>query len=301
LRLNWRMEKAFWASETLVDQAFGSKVFRVSIDGIRDDEEGPQIDLAKNVLPNLGDRVILLTDNVVPASPQSDRMLVAIELQDSSMIVKAIEKEAAVDFAVTRIDDVSGVPVWEVTPGSESADADDDFFEDLLFEDPVEEEQPPLLDRWAVAVVPASEDLGASFLVCSSHIELLTQVVTRMRTGQGEAMMDEPIVRQLLETSRKLSPKDLAMQRLVLLNRTLRTKYELMRRGEWKDSDSILSSLFRRLLDETDGELEVERPDLNKWPVFESISKYLGVATSYVETTDQGWELNGFLMRSTDL
>ena len=40
----------FWASETLLNEAFGDEIFKDIIEGIRDDEDGPQIDIAKNVL-----------------------------------------------------------------------------------------------------------------------------------------------------------------------------------------------------------------------------------------------------------
>ncbi len=57
------MEDAFWASETLINEAFGDEIFRPMIDGIKEDEEGPQIDVEKDFFPNLDDQLILITDN----------------------------------------------------------------------------------------------------------------------------------------------------------------------------------------------------------------------------------------------
>ena len=91
-RLNPKFEEIFWASETLLNEAFGDDIFKDIIEGIRDDEDGPQIDIAKNVLPNLDNELILVTDNTLPSQLNSERMLIAIRVSDAEAIGKAISK-----------------------------------------------------------------------------------------------------------------------------------------------------------------------------------------------------------------
>ena len=67
----------------LLNEAFGDEIFKDIIEGIRDDEDGPQIDIAKNVLPNLDDQLILVTDNTLPSELNSERMLIAIRISDA--------------------------------------------------------------------------------------------------------------------------------------------------------------------------------------------------------------------------
>jgi len=110
-RLHIDIENAFWASGTLVDEALGDPVFDDMIAGIRDDKDGPQIDIEKDVLPNLDNEIILLTDNVLPAEVTSERMLVAIRVKDGAKIRDAIRKAMATTSAVSSTR--SGKSRWQ--------------------------------------------------------------------------------------------------------------------------------------------------------------------------------------------
>ena len=105
-RLNPKFEEIFWASETLLNEAFGDDIFKDIIEGIRDDEDGPQIDIAKNVLPNLDNELILVTDNTLPSQLNSERMLIAIRVSDAEAIGKAISKAMDAEPDATILDAV---------------------------------------------------------------------------------------------------------------------------------------------------------------------------------------------------
>ena len=162
-RLRLNINDSFWASETLINEAFGDDIFRDIIDGIRDDEDGPQIDLQKNVLPNLDDEVILITDNTMPAQINSERMLVAIRVRDANKIKTAIRKAMEVEPDASKMDVLPGVEIWRFQRGEGEDDFDKEIFGDLELGFPEEEEadeDPPLLDHWAIALVdkgPKSE------------------------------------------------------------------------------------------------------------------------------------------------
>lgn len=297
-RLNWKIEEAFWASETLVDSALDSEIFRPSIEGIRDDEDGPQIDLEKNVLPNLEDRILLLTYNTLPAGPDSDRLLLAIAVKDFDAISRAVAKAMEVEPDVFQIESVPGVEIWKVQRG-EDGELDDEFFEDFGFEDEdAIDDQKPLLNTWSLAVVPKGPAMESAYLIFASHVELLESVSRRMAEAEpGDSLIDSEEFKGMVTQLRKLGSNQQSIQRMVRFRYSLRTRYELLRRGELRESDSVLTTLLRRIIDDTEEEVgDLERPNQAKWPEFETIEKYFRNAVSFVETTDEGWTLNGFLM-----
>lgn len=293
-QMNWKMEDAFWALETLVDEAFNDKIFRPTIGGIRDDEEGPQIDIEANVLPNLGDHLLLLTDNTDPVTIDSERLLVAIEVRNEAPIRLAVQKAMEVEPDVSKIDTIPGVDIWKVQRG-ENGEAEDEIFDDFDFPEAAEEEEAPLLDTWAIAMVQKSKGSNKPYLIFASHAEYLVEVAGRIQSGAGDGLADQPDIKLLLETTQKQGANQVAIQRIVRLSKSLRTKYELQRRGELKENDSVLSSVVKRLFSPKEDQ-DIERPNAAKWPEFDQVKKFFQNASSYVETTEDGWALNAFLL-----
>ncbi|MGI9473867.1 MAG: membrane or secreted protein, partial [Rubripirellula sp.] len=187
-RLNLQFEEAFWASETLINEAFGDEIFRDIIEGIRDDEDGPQIDIAKNVLPNLDDQVILITDNTLPTNLNSERMLIAIRVSNADAIKQAINKAMKVEPDASIMDVLPGVEIWRVQRGEGDDDFDAELFKDLEigFGDEDAEEAPPLLDHWAIAMVDKGKGSDVPYLMFSNHPDFLVKVAKRILAG-GDA------------------------------------------------------------------------------------------------------------------
>ncbi|SMP51365.1 hypothetical protein SAMN06265222_103263 [Neorhodopirellula lusitana] len=294
-QVNWKLESAFWAIESLVDEAFNDQIFRPTIDGIREDEEGPQIDIAKNVLPNLGEHLVLLTDNTSPVTVDSERVLVAIEIRDEEAIRAAVEKAMEVEPDVTLVESVPGVDIWKVQRGDGDDGVDQEFFDDFQFEEAIDEEQTPLLNTWAIAVVGKGKGGNQPYLVFASHDTFLIEVANRIQAGATDGLASLPEIKSLLAKTQSVGADQVAIQRIVRLRESLRTKYELQRRGELKQNDSVLSTLIRRMMDKK-GEQEIERPNVEKWPAFDEVQEFLRNASSFVETTDGGWNLNSFIL-----
>ncbi|MEM6780076.1 MAG: membrane or secreted protein, partial [Planctomycetota bacterium] len=274
-----------------------SEIFRPSIDGIRDDEDGPQIDLEANVLPNLNDHVLILTDTTVPSSVESDRILLAIAIKDYQTIANAVRKAMEVEPDVFQIESVPGIEIWKVQRG-EGGELDEEFFQDFGFDDEVADEQEPLLNTWSIAAIPQGPAMTSAYLVFASHLELLEKVANRMADAAPTApLVDAEEFQTLIGHLSRLGVNEQSIQRIVRFRYSLRTKYELLRKGELRQSDSILSTLVRRAIDEAEFEEEFDRPNQSKWPEFAAVEKYFRNAVSFVETTDSGWTLNGFLLR----
>ena len=296
-RVNLRFEEAFWASETLLNEAFGDDIFQDIIEGIRDDEDGPQIDIAKNVLPNLDDQMILITDNTLPSELNSERMLIAIRLTDAKAIGKAIRKAMVVEPDASNMSEVPGVEIWRVQRGAGEDEFDEDLFGDLdigLGEEEIEE-APPLLDHWAIAMVDKGPASDAPYLMFSNDYDLLVATAIRITKGVSDGMADQPQVKAVVNSLKELGCKAPSIDRVVRTRLSLRAKYNLLREGKLKDSDSVLASFYRRFLedDEVDPGESINAVDL---PPLSVIEKYLPNGGGYSETTEDGWSLTGFLL-----
>ncbi len=293
-QINWKIEQGFWALETLVDEAFNDKIFRPTIAGIRDDKEGPQIDLEKNVLPGLGEHLLLLTDNTKPASTNSERMLIAVEVRNEAAIQEAVKKAMEVEPDVTLVESVPGVDIWKVERSEDDLE-EEAFFDDFADFEGTEEEQPPLLDTWAIAMVGKAKGSSTPYLMFASHVELLVEAAERIQSGAGDGLASQADIKDLFEITRENGADSVAIQRTVRLSDSLETKYELLRQGELRDNSSVLSAIIRRMFKDEEQE-ELERPDAGDLPPYSQVKKFFRNASSFVETTDTGWNLNAFLL-----
>ncbi len=296
-RLNPKFEEIFWASETLLNEAFGDDIFKDIIEGIRDDEDGPQIDIAKNVLPNLDNELILVTDNTLPSQLNSERMLIAIRVSDAEAIGKAISKAMDAEPDATILDAVPGVDIWRVQRGGDEDALDEDLFGDLdigLGEEEIEE-TPPLLDHWAIAMIDRGVNSEAAYLMFSNDPDMLVAAAKRIRSKTKAGLADEPEIKDLISSLSDLGCKSPSMDRIVRTRLSMRAKYNLLREGKLKDSDSVLSSFYRRFLEDEEAESD-EAINATDLPPLSTIEKYLPNGGGFMETTKDGWSLTGFLL-----
>ncbi|MEM6470422.1 MAG: membrane or secreted protein, partial [Planctomycetota bacterium] len=296
--VNWRIEEAFWYAESLVNDALGDDIFRPMLNEIRDDVTGPQIDIAKDLLPNLDDEVILVTDNTLPASTDSDRMLAAIRVKDADLVADLIRRAMEVDADATKIE-FEPFDLWKVEPGQGEIDLDDLDDEDLKIlgfgEDEDEEEY--LLSRWAIAVVRSPTAGGKSYVMFSSHPDLLKELGVRFQKGtKMDSMAESDDTKTILKTMREIGGEEVTMQGIYHPRLSLRARYELLRQGKLKQSDSVISSLLHRLVEE-DEDGAPNKFQAGKLPPFEKIETYLNSGGSFWQKTETGWMMTGFILR----
>lgn len=296
-QLNWNLTDSFWHVESLVNDAFGEEIFRDMLDGIRDDEDGPQIDIAEDVIPNLGQRVYVVTDNVLPADQRSERMLLAIEIKQAAVLKDVVRRVMEVESDVSLLPSpIAGVDVYRVLRTDDPGDFEAELFEDLgLGLDEGPERQPPLLNQWAIAVVPSGNgDQG--HLVFSSHPEMLLETLARFaQPDPSTALANNPQAQEAVAQLQQLGGDERLYARISRNDRTLRAKYALLQQGTLRDSDSVMASLFRRIFIEEDIDDELLQND--KLPPFERIQKYFRPAGAFSRATDAGWTLDGFLLK----
>lgn len=298
-RMSLRIEEAFWAAESLVNEAFGDEIFREIIDGILEDPEGPQIDIAKNVLPNLDDRILILTDNTLPAEINSERILGVIRVKDVEAIKLAVRKTMSVEPDASEMDVLPGVEIWRVQRGEGgNEDFNEELFGDLAIEDDEEtDEPPPLLDHWAIAVIDQGPGSDAAYLMMSSHPEFLIETAKRIQQNPGDGFGGIEEVKSVFDAMKQLGAAEVSFDRIVRTKLSLRVKYQLLRQGRLKESDTLLASLIRRAFENADEGGEPDPLNAAKLPPLNQIEKHLPEGGNFIEVTEDGWEMTGFFLK----
>lgn len=299
LQISWKMREAFWATESLVDEAFGSNVFRPALDGIREDKNGTQIDIENDIVANFTEDFYVMTENLVSEQGIQERAVSAIRIKNPARVAEVLDRAFSTDKDAERYD-YPDHTIWEVRPSEDAAkdfEIDDGDFGFELETDVAEEDEPanqPLLDRSAFTVID-------DYLMFSSHPELLVAVVEQSRQatpGLGE--VDD--YRRVIEAIEREGGQSRAFQRIIRNNLSWRAKYQLLQQGKFAESDSLLATVLRRIRErsETAQNREELKLDMSKLPPFEMVEKYLQPAGGYVSTTEDGWSIASFLLRKQD-
>ncbi|MCC9599735.1 membrane or secreted protein [Stieleria sp. JC731] len=294
-RVNWDLETAFWSAESLVNAALGDDLFRPMLDGIRDDVEGPQVDFAKDFIPNLDDQILLITDNTKPVSPESDRMLVAVRIVNPDVVAEVIRKWMEVEPDAQKLD-VAEFDVWQVEPGSGTSDDDlDADLAELGFGDDLEDDVDPLLNHWSIAVVRSEAE---AYLMFSSHSEFLVKMGQRvLSAATGDGLDSTETCKSVTEAMKDLGAQEVFIDGVYQPHVSLRARYELLRQGKLKDSDSLLANLIRRFAEDEQENGQADPLKASLLPPFAEIESYLKGGGVYWSKSDEGWEMTGFLLK----
>ena len=160
-----------------------------------------------------------------------------------------------------------------------------------------QDEPPPLLDHWGIALVePAQAGASPPYLMFSSHPELLIATAKRLRARPGGGFAAREEVKRVRQAIKDLGGGGPAMDRVARTRIALRAKYELLRKGKLKDSDSLAAALYRRIFEnEEDG--QADPLNAEKLPPVQKIEQFFPDGGSYFETTADGWSITGFLLK----
>ena len=114
--LYFDIANAFEHFGSLFDELFGqgeTGVWEEVKQSLKEDPNGPQIDLREDLIKHLGRRVSMLTDYQLPITTTSERLLFAIEATNPKAVAAAIEKLMKNDPTAKRRD-VNGQVIWEI-------------------------------------------------------------------------------------------------------------------------------------------------------------------------------------------
>ena len=288
-----KLQNSFWYAETLVDEYMGDKgVFKDMIDNLQFDPAGPQINLKKELIDHLGERVVVVSDVTVPVTVKSERLIVAIEITDPAIVKKTLEKNFLPDPKAKKRE-IGEHVIWEIIneetkePEALTIEGDDAAFIATQKEEEVVEED-PILPNMAFTVFQGQ-------LMVATHVEFLQEVMTKAVNNKPLSDLDDYARVQSALT--RLGAGQDSLRAFTRTDESYRGTYDLLRQGKLPEAETVLARLLNNVMGSGKKEVRKQQIDGSKLPPFEQVQKYLGPAGSYVHTDDDGWVLVGCLLK----
>jgi hypothetical protein len=269
--ISWDLDQAYVALNDLAN-LFQPGVLQVLEQQMVGPNGGEPLKFKQDIFDPLGDRVTIVSDFKKPVTEDSERMLLAIALEDSKALQNTLNKLIALtggqpkkrEFQGTTIYDfdVPEMPNPNANVGGAQAGGDGN-----------------LKPRGPVSVAIAKETLFVS-----SEPTLLEQVLR----GGGPALADSPSYQAV---AREMPPKVSSLT-YVRPDEQARITYDMIKSGQFEKALQGAAvaggpdlSRFAKLIDK------------DKLPDFSIFAKYLSQGGRYGEMNDDGFSLTGFTLR----
>jgi len=267
---------------------------------LKEDPNGPQIDLRQELIQHLGQRITVVTDYNLPITPTSERLLFAIEVKDAKKVAAAIEKTMKDDPTVKRRE-IEGRVIWEIV--EEEPEEVPGIEIDLPSLTPGEgpgknggkdgnkddkEKERDLLPHAAVTV-------AHDHLLVASHIDFLLEILEPR--GPRETL-GQSIAYRLVDA--KIESLELDKQCARIFSRVderVRPTYELIRQGKMPEAETVLGRLLNVLFGTgEEGVLREQKIQGDKLPDFEVVRRSLGPSGTVGVNEPDGWFVKGVLL-----
>ena len=300
MTMQWDMQNAFASVESLVDDVVGEKgVFEDVIASLKEDPDGPQIDVEKDLVGCLGTRVSIVSDHTTPIDVDSERLVIAIEARDPARVARTVAKSMATDPDMRRVE-FDGHEIWELVDRSDSipkleietpglapaapAEADDD--------NDAKARRARIRDREEKLLPHSAVTVAHGHLLVASHRDFLERVLS---TSAGEgALHGAEDYGTVSEELVRLFPSGSALRSFGRSDESIRPAYEMLKRGEMPKSKSLMGQLLNALLgDGKEGSVREQRIDGSTLPEFAAVERYFGTGGVAMESVTDGWEIGG--------
>ena len=299
--LQWDIETAFHSAESLVDDVVGEKgVFDDVIASLKEDPDGPQIDVEADLIACLGKRVTLIGDYEEPIDIDSDRLVIAIEAIDPEKVAATVGKSMSTDPDMQRIE-AHGVVIWELidrsmeiptleieTPGGIIAHADQEE------EDSPSARRRKLREKEEKLLPHSAVTVAHGHLLIASHRDILERVLT---TSDSDSLANASDYQRMDSVLKKLYPSPVILWGFGRSDESIRPAFEMLKRGSMPKSKSVTGQLLNSLLgDGEPGSVRDQKIDGSTLPDFELIEKYFGTSGFVMQNLEDGWSLSGITL-----
>ncbi len=282
------------------------------IEGLKEDPNGPQIDLREELISHLNHRVLSLSHYEIPIDTHSENIVVAVELKDGKEqnMVDALKKlfENDPEMQSTKHSTKHGEYVlWHRVP-------DEDVIQpfggvtgapDLMLGPPTtgparpavaeKDEEAPVFPSGAITVAKGCLFVG-------TQQDYLTEILDRLDQESLENISSDAEFKEVdqIFAGLGLTDKPHFLQFFARTDETVRPTYELIREGKMPQSKTLMGILANALFSpESDDDMPVVRQqaiDGTHLPEFDQVKKYFGPTGIYGMSTEDGFFIKGFLL-----
>lgn len=290
LGVSWNFSEAFPKFKGLVDAYIGEAQFDEILEGMKEDPNGPQIDIKEEILPYVGTQFFAVTEIVPPITPESKRSLICVKLKDPDNKLKGVLDRFSKSEPGASIEDVGDYRIWKFDTEEVKEDVlDFDAGPGSKGGNKAAEEEQPLLKQWAVTLIDG-------WFVFASNPESLTEVIERAGQSELDGVFEElPEVQAVRAMQKKLlDGAEMSFSEVDFSERSFEMQYELFRQNILPQSRSLLALIAERLL-KTDKAKQQQLQGGNL-PPFEVVKHFFTPAGMVVRTEKDGWGFDSFIL-----
>jgi hypothetical protein len=263
--------------------------------GLHTDPNGPKINLRKELVAHLGNRVTIVADYELPITPTSERLLFAIEAKDEKAVAAALTKLFKNDREMRRLD-LEGRVIWESVPEDHSAEQVVDV-QGLPPLGPDTGKPPRALPSRQGSLMPNEAlTVAHGHLLVASHLSFLKKVLGKI--PERERLTSAVEYKLVAKATAKMAGDRKKMaDNFAKTDEQYRPTYELIRQGKMPESETLFGRLLNTFLGP--GKKGVPRKqeiEGSKMPEFDYVRRYLGPAGLYATSEENGWFIKGFLL-----
>lgn len=259
---------------------------------LKEDPNGPQIDLRNEFFVHFGEKVAMLTAYRLPITTTSERMLIALEVKNPEGAMKGLEKMFQNEPRFRKREH-KGKVIWEGIPEDKEKKAVPRI--ELGGVPGVGESSRPETSETEPLFPNASLTVHQGYLLIASHYDYLTEILEL--ESDRETIARNPDFMEVMETIDKLGGKQACWRAFSLTDEEYRPTYELIRQGKMPESETMLGRILNTILAPPEkGAVRKQRIDGSKLPEYEVVRRHLGPAGLFVITEDDGWFIKGFTL-----
>jgi hypothetical protein len=283
---------------SLYDEIIGEPgLWAQTLRGMKEDPDGPKIDLRAEFIVQLGQRVTMVSDYKLPITTSSERLLFAISVKDEKAVAHAVEKSIKNDpGAKKRI--IGGRVVWEIVEEEDAAVPNISLEAPSLTprkkkakDDEAQEEED---EKEAHFLPHAAITVAHGNLLVASHLDFLIKVLKPVEPRN--MLRNNREFQQVWKTAEPKLPKTQCGRAFSWTDEEYRTTYELIRQGKMPQSESLLGRLLNTLAGTKKGTVRQQRIHGAKLPDYQAVRRSLGPAALAVSSESDGWFIKGMLL-----
>jgi hypothetical protein len=269
-----------------------------SLKGWENDPYGPQVDVRKEFIENLGNRITVITDYATPITTESERALFAIEATNEKALSAALAKWMSREPDVVRRD-LGPIVVWERVPPDHAVKEPEVEVPGFAPLEPEPDEQAASDDQERERVLPSSAvTVALGHLMMASDIDYLQEILQGF--GQRERLASSPDYQQVLATLSQLAPEARCGLHFGRLDEEMRPTFELIRQGKMPEAKTMFGKFLNNLLtteaQRDEGELREQKIDGGTLPSFEAVRRYFGPHGRLTRSEQDGWVITGAVL-----
>ncbi len=305
------VQNAFQMSATLFDEVVGGKpgTFQNVLNDIKNDVNGAQVDIEKELVAQLDSRITVLVDYHTPGVNDSgERRLIAIRSTDPEKLRVAIEKTMKSERTAQAVEVADGITVWEISPNAGPAAAGPNV------DGPPQRVAPrllgiPVIGAPKIQPKPANPQGGLmqrsaiavahGHLLIATHADALKEILAEVKPE--DQLANDAEFQEVMRQLDQLAPGEGCARVFTRTSEARRVSYELFKEGKLRQSDTLFARIVNVMLGEKPSAAEPQQVEAVELPEFDKIAKFFGPSGTAFRSEEQGFFAVGMLLKQPEV